>query len=71
MRITEEMPVVKEARLRKESDAAQKIQDIVDNLPSWDAVETTINNISRLADAKAFLLKLSKIVYWLAKNESK
>ncbi len=51
-------------------DEAQKAQDIVDNLPSWSQVETNINNISGMDDAKTFLLKLSRVVYWLAKNQT-
>ncbi len=49
-------------------DAAQKEADISANLPSWSQVETVINNISSMADAKAFLLKLSRAVYWNTKN---
>ena len=41
---------------------------INDNLPSWSQVETACDNISSLAEAKAFLKKLSRVVYWLAKN---
>ena len=54
---------------QKKIDQAQKAQDIIDNLPSWVQVETTINNISNMAEAKAFLLKLSRIVYWDVKNK--
>ncbi len=49
-------------------DKAQKEQDLINNMPSWSQVQTTINNISSMADAKAYLLKLSRIVYWGAKN---
>ena len=38
------------------------------NLPSWSQVETACDSISSLAEAKAFLKKLSRVVYWLAKN---
>ena len=48
---------------------AQKAQDIIANLPSWAQVETVIDNIANPADAKAFIKKLSRIVYWLAKNK--
>ena len=50
------------------AEQAQRIQDMTDSLPSWAAVETRINNIANLASAKAFLLKLTRVVYWLAKN---
>ena len=42
--------------------------DIAAHLPSWVQVSTAVDNISNLAEAKAFLKKLSRIVYWLAKN---
>jgi len=51
-----------------ELDAQQKAQEIADRLPSWATVENAVNNISNLADAKAYLLKLSRVVYWLAKG---
>ena len=52
------------------ADAAQRDLDIVIKLPSWAQVETAVNNIANLTDAKAFLLKLSRVVYWLAKNKA-
>jgi hypothetical protein len=42
-----------------------------DNLPSWDKVSTTVDNIANLADAKVFLKKLARVVYWLAHNKAK
>ena len=48
---------------------AQRTQDIIDNLPSWAQVETVVDNIANLADAKAFIKKLSRIVYWLTRNK--
>lgn len=47
---------------------AAKVQAYIDNLPSWNAVETTINNVSSLTEAKVVLLKLARVVYWLAKD---
>ena len=47
---------------------AAKKQAIIDNLPSWAQVETAVDNIANLADAKAFIKKLSRVVYWLAKD---
>ena len=49
-------------------DEAQKEQDIIDNLPSWSQVEANINNISDMDSAKAFILKLARVVYWDVKN---
>ncbi len=48
--------------------AAAKTQAFIDNLPSWDAVNTAVTNISNLADAKAFIRKLARIVYWIARD---
>jgi len=45
-----------------------KTQSIIDNLPSWSAVSTSVDNISNLAKAKVFLKKLARITYWLAKD---
>jgi len=42
--------------------------DLVTNLPSWAQVSTAVNNISNLSEAKDFLKKLSRVVYWLAKD---
>lgn len=47
-----------------------KSQAIIDHLPSWNAVETAVNNIASLAEAKAFLLKLSRVVYLDVKNSA-
>lgn len=33
---------------------SEKEQAILDNLPSWEQVETAVDNIGSLADAKAF-----------------
>lgn len=47
---------------------ASKQSAIIANLPSWTQVETACDNISDMAEAKAFLKKLAGVVYWLAKN---
>lgn len=47
---------------------AAKAQAFLDNLPSWSAVQTAVDNISNLADARVFLKKLARIVYWLARD---
>lgn len=61
-------PADKTPKMLEEEAKAQRDQDIIDNLPSWSQVQTTISNISDLADAKVFLEKLTRVVYWLAKN---
>ena len=48
----------------------QSIINLTDNIPSWSAVETAVNNIDTLAKARAYLLKLSRVVYDLAKGGS-
>ena len=45
-----------------------KQQAINAEIPSWSQVETACDNISSLAEAKAFIKKLSRVVYWLTKN---
>jgi len=59
-----------DARLAEEARIDAKEQDIIDNLPSWAVVSTVVDNISNLSDAKAFLKKLARVVYWLAKNKA-
>jgi hypothetical protein len=61
-------PDIVNARLAEEARVAAKAQALIDNLPSWAAVDQAITNISSLADAKAFIRKLSRVVYWLAKE---
>lgn len=46
-----------------------KKKAIDDNLPDWATVKQAISNISNLEEAKTFLEKLSRVVYWLAKNK--
>jgi len=53
---------------QEELDAQQKAQEIADRLPNWATVENAVNNISNLAEAKAFLLKLARVVYWDVKG---
>ena len=56
------------AKAAREALQAAKQQALVDGLPSWSQVDTTINNIANLADAKAFIKKLSRVVYLDVKN---
>ena len=53
-----------------EADALQKEHDFTDNIPNWQTVTNNIDAITNLAEAKAFLRKLARVVYWLAKNTS-
>jgi penicillin V acylase-like amidase (Ntn superfamily) len=47
-----------------------RYQEIEDNLPSWSQVETALDNISNLTEAKAALKKIARVVYYLAKNKA-
>lgn len=49
---------------------ASKAKAISDDLPSWAQVSTAVDNIANLADAKAYLKKLSRVLYWLARNQA-
>ena len=53
-----------------DADAAQRIIDIQENLPTWLQVVTAINNLGLPINVTNFLLKLTRVVYWLAKNTS-
>jgi len=70
-------------KVQEELDQAQKAQDIIDNLPSWGAIENVFTSIKanaaaattlgQLKTALAPLLNFSekhtRITYWLAKNK--
>ena len=58
-------------RIAREEGAAilsSRRADLDAHLPSWSQVSTSVDNIINLADAKVFLKKLSRVVYWLAKE---
>jgi len=59
-----------DVRLAEAARIAAKAQALVDNLPSWLAVDAAVTGITNLADAKKFIRKLSRIVYWLAKDKA-
>jgi hypothetical protein len=58
------------ARQAEIARIAAKLAAINDNLPTWTQVKTAINNIGSLADAKAFLLRAARVIYWLAKDKA-
>jgi len=58
------------ARLAEEKRIADKLKAITDNLPSWTQVDAAITAIGTLADAKVFIRKLARVVYWLAKDKA-
>ena len=47
---------------------AAKEQEFLDNIPNWAEVSTAVDNIANLADAKVFIKKLARVVYWLARD---
>ena len=59
-----------DAAAAQETLMALRAQAIKENLPTWQQVSDSVDNISNLADAKVFLKKLSRVVYWLAKHSA-
>ncbi|MFA5037878.1 MAG: hypothetical protein WC479_11975 [Candidatus Izemoplasmatales bacterium] len=53
-----------------ETEQTKKESAIASNLPSWSQVSTVVHSISSLAGAKAFLMKLARVVYWIAKDQA-
>jgi len=76
--VTDNYEALAEAYLAEESaaqaatqaNAEAKAQAIITNLPTWAQVSTVVDNISNLAEAKVFIKKLARIVYWLAKDKA-
>jgi len=58
------------ARQAREAKEAQMAQTVSQNLPTFAQVQTTIENISNLADAKAFLKKLAAVTYIHIKGDN-
>ena len=59
---------MREAEAAAKALEQTKLTSIQDNLPSWNVVSNAVDNITNLAEAKTYLKKLSRVVYWLAKN---
>ncbi len=57
-------------RTAREAKEAQMAQTLRDNLPTYAQVQKAIDNISNLADAKAFLKKLAGVVYVHVKGDN-
>lgn len=47
-----------------------KIAAIQDNLPDWATIKTAIEDATTLAALKIIIMKLARVVYWLAKNQA-
>lgn len=45
-----------------------KLAAIQDNLPDWATIKTAIENATTITALKVIILKLARVVYWLAKN---
>ena len=66
-----EYAVVKLAADQAEADRiAAKEQAIIDNLPSWAVVDQAISDATTIAALKVIVRKLSRVVYWLAKDKA-
>ena len=48
---------------------AAKAQAFIDNLPSWSQVETAVKAAFPDAKQQAIMLKICRVVYWLAKDQ--
>lgn len=51
-----------------EAARAAKAQEIIDNLPSWSAINTAIDGATTIAQLKVIVKKLARVVYWDIKN---
>jgi hypothetical protein len=49
---------------------AAKAQAIIDNIPSWSAVEAAINAADTVAKLRSVVLKIARVLYWNVKNTS-
>jgi len=58
------------ARAELDAKIAARVADFKTNLPSWLQVADAVDGIANLAEAKAFLKKLARVVYWLAKDSA-
>jgi hypothetical protein len=56
--------------LAQEAAIAQRAQDIIDGLPTWQRVSDAIDAVSTIAGLKVVVKKLARVVYWLAKNSA-
>ena len=58
------------AQAAEEARIAQKQQDIIDNLPSWQQISDAIDAATTIAATKAILKKIARVVYWMAKDKA-
>ena len=61
-------PTVEALIADREAKPARILAEIVDNLPTWSAINDQIDGITTLAQAKKALKKIARVVYLLAKN---
>jgi len=55
-------------QLIEDNSPESKAADIQANMPSWNQVESYLDGLANLAEAKLALKKIARVVYWLAKN---
>ncbi len=66
----EELAAIEAARAAAAATALQRQQDIETSLPSWAEVQAAVEGVTTLAQARTVLMKLARVVYWLAKNKA-
>jgi hypothetical protein len=57
-------------KTQTELDQDQKEKDIVDNLPSWQAVSDAIDAATTIAQMKVIVKKIARVLYWTARNSA-
>jgi len=62
---TTEQQIITQTQQAKTTARTQAIEG---DLSSWDQLSTSVDKIENLADAKVFIKKLARIIYWLAKD---
>lgn len=59
-----------DAQAARDAAAAQKLQDIANNLPSWTEIEAAIEAVTSIAGLKVMVKRLARVVYWLARDRA-
>jgi len=61
-------PVQSAAKAAQAANTLARQTDMAIILPSWAQVAAAVDRLSNLTDAKVFIKKLTRVVYWLVKN---
>ena len=56
-------------KAQEKLDQAQKLQDINTNLPDWITVETAIKKAFPDPKQQAVILKIARVLYWIATDK--